>query len=126
MASERRIAVTGIGTISCLGRGRAETTRAAVIGRVGIRAIECIDASRLNCRIAGEVPAATLGEDFKEYDRFTRLALIAASEAAGQANLSDPSIDRTRMATLIGTALGGNETLDASYERLYGKNHTRF
>jgi nodulation protein E len=125
MSPARRIAITGIGTISCLGRGRAETLESGVRGRVGIKAIECIDASRLLCRIAGEVPAAALAEDFKEYDRFTRFALIAASEAAEQANLADPSIDRTRLATLIGTALGGNETLDASYERLYGKNLTR-
>lgn len=125
MITARRIALTGIGTICCLGRGRAETKEAAIGGRVGIRAIESIDASRLICRIGGEVPASALGDDFKPFDRFARLALLAASEAAEQANLSDPSIDRARVATLIGTAMGGMETLDASFWRLYGQNQSR-
>jgi nodulation protein E len=50
---------------------------------------------------------------------------VAAEEAAAQARLDDPAIDRERMATLIGTGLGGCETLDSTYMRLYGKGQTR-
>jgi nodulation protein E len=120
-----RVAVTGIGIISALGRGREAHTAAAVEGRIGIREITSIDSSLLDCRIAGEIPAVALAGDTAKFDRFTRIALIAAEEAVQQANLTDGSVDLSRVATCIGTGLGGCETLDASYQRLYEKGLTR-
>jgi 3-oxoacyl-(acyl-carrier-protein) synthase len=51
----RRVAITGIGIVSCFGAGRDVARRAVVEAKSGIRRIEGIDASQLNCRIAGEV-----------------------------------------------------------------------
>lgn len=98
---------------------------AAADGRIGIRAISSIDASHLDCRIAGEVPSSALENQAARGDRFTRLALIAAEEAAAQSRLDDPAIDRMRIATVIGTGMGGSETMDAAYERVYGRGLTR-
>ena len=125
MSAPRRVVITGMGVISCLGRGRAATTAAAKQGRLGIREITSIDTTSLICRIGGEVPADELGDDFRDQERFVRLALIASDEAGTQASLSDPSIDRSRIATLIGTGLGGTEMLDSTYQRLYGNGLTR-
>lgn len=121
----RRAAVTGIGIISALGSGKDATLQATREGRVGIRTLTSLDISNLASKIGGEVDANDLGERYREYDRFARLALIAADEAAAQASLDDPSLDRTRIGTLIGTGLGGSETLDTAYERLYGQRHPR-
>lgn len=117
--------ITGIGIISALGRGRDSHVAAAAEGRSGIRAISSIDASGLDCRIAGEVPASALEGQGTRGDRFTRFALIAAAEAAAQAGLEDPRLDRTRIATVIGTGMGGSETVDAAYERMYSRGLTR-
>lgn len=125
-STPRRVAITGIGVVSALGRGRDATRQAAAGGRGGVRIMQNIDPSNLICRIAGEVSNETLGEDFRDNDRFVRLALVASAEAAEQAYLADPSLDRARIATLIGTGYGGQETLDSSYHRLYAKNLTRF
>jgi nodulation protein E len=125
MSAPRRVVITGMGVISCLGRGRDATTRAAKQGELGIREITSIDTTNLMCRIGGEISANDLGDDFRDQERFVRLALIASDEAVTQANLSDPSIDRSRIATLIGTGLGGTEMLDSTYQRLYGDGLTR-
>ena len=121
----RRVAITGIGIISGLGRGKAETIDALRHGRSGIRNISSIDASALNCRIAGEVPVDAFGDAPRGHDRFTRLALIAAEEAAAEAAYASIGLDSDRIGALIGTGLGGCETLDASYRRIYGEGSAR-
>ena len=45
--------------------------------RSGVRRIESIETSALNCRIGGEVPADAHQGSFKGFDRFSRFALIA-------------------------------------------------
>ncbi|HEU4523034.1 MAG TPA: beta-ketoacyl-[acyl-carrier-protein] synthase family protein [Thermoanaerobaculia bacterium] len=121
----RRVAITGIGIISALGRGKAATLDALRAGRSGIRPITSIDASALNCRIAGEVPSEAMDEGARGQDRFTKLALIAAAEAADEASYATIGIKPERIGVLVGTGLGGCETLDASYKRIYGEGAAR-
>lgn len=115
-----RVALTGFGIVSPFGRGREAALEALRSARSGVRGITSIDASALNCRIAGEVPADAHEGLYKNHDRFTRFALIAAEEAAAQAGALD--LDPERVGVLLGTGLGGCETLDASYRRLYAEN----
>jgi beta-ketoacyl-acyl-carrier-protein synthase II len=125
MRSPRRVAITGIGIVSPFGRGRAATLDALRNARSGVRLISSIDASSLNCRIAGEVPADADDLSIRGVDRFTRFALLASDEAMQQSGLNASAIDSTRFGVILGTGLGGTETLDASYERLYGRGLTR-
>jgi nodulation protein E len=120
-----RVAITGLGIVSPLGRGKAATLDALRHGRSGIRHLESIDAAALNCRIGGEVPASALEGEVKGYDRFTRLALIAAEEAVAQAEFTATSYAPERVGSLIGTGLGGCEALDAGYKRIYGEGQAR-
>jgi nodulation protein E len=115
-----RVVITGFGIISPFGRGKAAALDALRSARSGVRTITSIDASALNCRIGGEVPAEAHEGLHRGHDRFTRFALIAAEEAAEQAG--DLGIDPDRVGALIGTGLGGCETLDASYRRIYEEN----
>ncbi|HVE71041.1 MAG TPA: beta-ketoacyl-[acyl-carrier-protein] synthase family protein [Thermoanaerobaculia bacterium] len=113
-----RVVITGIGIVSSLGRGKAATLDALREARSGIRIIASIDPTPLNCRIAGEVPGELT--EHRGHDRFTRFALLAAEEAASQAG--DLGLAPERVGVLIGTGLGGAETLDQNYKRLYGEN----
>jgi len=115
-----RVVITGIGIVSPFGRGKAATLDALRNARSGVRAITSIDASSLNCRIAGEVPPEAHEGLHRGHDRFTRFALIAAEEAAQQAG--ELGARPERVGVLIGTGLGGCETLDASYRRMYAEN----
>lgn len=120
-----RVAITGIGIVSPFGRGRGATIEALRNGRSGVRRIESIDASELNCRIAGEVPRDAHDGQFRGFDRFTRFALIAAEEAAAQAGLTAERADPARFGVIIGTGLGGCETMDAAYRRMYKDGRSR-
>jgi nodulation protein E len=119
------VAITGIGIVSCFGGGKAAAADAVTSARSGIRIIQNFDSSPLACRIAGEVPAQALLGGAAQGDRFTRLALLAAAEAIEEAGLSGAGIDPQRIGTLIGTGLGGSETQDAAYRRLYEQKLTR-
>ncbi|MGN6183942.1 MAG: beta-ketoacyl-[acyl-carrier-protein] synthase family protein [Thermoanaerobaculia bacterium] len=114
-----RVAITGIGLISPFGRGCDAALDALRNARSGIRTITNFDSSTLNCRIAGEVPV-DLGDEHRGHDRFSRLALIAADEALSQAGVL--GVDPERLGTIIGTGLGGCETSDTNYRRLYAEN----
>lgn len=115
-----RVAITGIGILSPFGRGKDAALDALREGRSGIRAITSIDSSALNCRIAGEVPAEAHEGQHRGHDRFSRFALIAAEEAVAQAG--DLGVAPERLGVLIGTGLGGCETLDTNYRKLYAEN----
>src|SRR5712692_9952741 len=110
--STRRVAITGIGIISPFGRGRNAALEALRNGRSGIRGIESIDASELTCRIAGEVPRDAIDTSAAKVDRFALFALLAADEAMQQAGLHSERPDSHRFGVIIGTGLGGCETLD--------------
>jgi nodulation protein E len=112
-----QVVITGLGILSPFGRGKAAALDALRAARSGVRAITSFDASALNCRIGGEVPREAHEGLHRGHDRFTRFALIAAAEAVGQSG--DLGIEPERIGVLIGTGLGGCETLDASYKRIY-------
>ena len=114
-----RAVITGIGIISPFGRGKAAALDSLREGRSGVRSIANTDTTLLNCKIAGEVPADAYEGEHRNHDRFTRFALIAADEAAQQAGA--PVAEPERVGTLIGTGLGGCETLDVNYKKLYGE-----
>ena len=120
-----RVAITGIGIISPFGRGKESTVDALRNARSGITRLSLIDTADLNCRIGGEVPSDVLEGPPRGQDRFTRFALIAAAEAAEQGDFRAVGVDSDRIGVLIGTGLGGCETLDAAYRRIYKDGQTR-
>lgn len=124
MPPSPRVFVTGIGVISALGRGCAAHVEAVSSSRSGIRELTSLDVSSLRSTIGGEVRSEDIGDEYKQYDRFTQFALIAAEEAAAMGRLSQIA-DRTRIATLLGSGLGGSTTLDDAYVRLYLRDAER-
>ena len=121
----QRVAVTGIGIICPLGLNRAEVVESLRRSKSGIRSITRFDAEGLQCRIAGEVPLPLDEARFKGLDRFTRLALVAAEEAASQSRFDLASFIAERTGCVIGTGLGGCEALDTGYHRIYAEGATR-
>ncbi|HKO59383.1 MAG TPA: beta-ketoacyl-[acyl-carrier-protein] synthase family protein [Thermoanaerobaculia bacterium] len=120
-----RVAITGIGLISPFGRGKQPALDALTRGASGIKRITSIDTVGLNCRIAGEVPREAHQGLHEKADRFTRFALIAADEAAEEAGYAQGGFDPERVGALIGTGLGGCETLDAGFKRVYKEGQNR-
>jgi 3-oxoacyl-[acyl-carrier-protein] synthase II len=111
----RRIVVTGIGMVTPLGLDAASNWDALTHGRSGITRITKFDPAAYETQIAGEVHGyePTKYMDRKEVrrtDRFTHLAVGAASQALSDAKL-DTVPDPERVGTAIATGVGGLETL---------------
>src|ERR1051325_1314995 len=88
----RRVAITGLGSISALGRNTAEFADSLCQGRCGIAPIELADRSLLRFENGAEVRAYTHTPYFDDrhadfLDRFAQFAVIAAREAVKHAGI---------------------------------------
>lgn len=104
---KRRVVVTGIGAVTPLGVGAEALHRGAVRGEHGF---------------TGGVGLCTDFDAFKllnrrealRMDRFCQLAVVAADEAVGQAGWAGgPPAAPERVHCVIGTAIGGLDTLES-------------
>ena len=119
----RRVVVTGLGMVTPLGLDARATWEGLLAGRSGVRRIEHFADERFAGTVAAEVrgfdPAAFMErKEARRADRFTQFAIAAAEEARGQAGHEPPEGGDARMATLIGTAIGGALTMEREYEAL--------
>ena len=115
--NDSRVVITGVGAISPNGIGRENYFRGVATGRSGIRPISFFDASRLNARVAGEIPDfdPTLWVDeknLKHVSRVVPMAIAASDEALRDARL-DPSVltleQRRRFGVMLGSGGGAIE-----------------
>jgi 3-oxoacyl-[acyl-carrier-protein] synthase II len=110
----RRVVITGIGLITCLGQEVETVWQALLDGKSGIRRISSFDPGDLPCRIAGEIPEFD-PTDFmpaKEARRMARnsqMALGTAIMAVEDAELAPSLNDPERVGVYFGTAIGGLE-----------------
>src|ERR1700757_3095870 len=117
----KRVAVTGVGTVSPLGLDAAATWRAAVAGESGIDWIRAFDASDFPVRIAGEATdfdptSVASAKEVRKLDRNVLLALSAATEALDDAKLN--GFDPNRVGILFGSAIGGISQIAEQQETL--------
>jgi 3-oxoacyl-[acyl-carrier-protein] synthase II len=128
--SSERIVITGIGLVTPVGIGTAESWRALLAGENGIGPITQFDCSSFRVRIAGEVknwePTKFIDrKKLKEMDRFTELALGAASIAVQDAKLELSEEERYRAGCFVGVGLGGLFTLEKTKETLLSKGSSK-
>ena len=112
----RRVAVTGLGTVSPLGNNVRETWNNLIAGRSGIGTITRFDATPYSIRIAGEVkdfqPEKIInGKEIRHMSLATQYALHAVSEAVQDAGLEVTDENRERIGVVFGSAVGGIDSL---------------
>ena len=128
---EKRVVITGLGVISPVGIGKEEFWNALLAGKSGIGPITHFDAAEYSARIAGEVndfDVTKFGVDRKEarhMDRSTQFAVAAAKLALDDSGLNLDEADRDRVGTVIGSGIGGMETLHNLYKGLFEKGPSR-
>jgi len=121
---KRHVVVTGLGVVTPLGNDVATLWEGLLAGRSGVGPITLFDPSALEVRIAAEVkafdPLALFGlRVARRNDRFTLFALEAARQALADAGLQVEGEDRREVGVLIGTAIGGINTLLENYDVLH-------
>lgn len=113
----KRVVVTGIGTINPLGNSVSEYFDNLDAGVSGAGPITRFDASLFKTRFACEIKdydPVKFGIDRKEQrkmDLFTQFAIIATDQAIKDSSIDTERINPDRAGVILGTGIGGIDTL---------------
>ena len=127
--TDRRIVITGIGTVTPVGIGNEEFWDSLSNGKSGIGALDASislndisipEGFEMPVKIGGEVKNFDMANYFddpkavrnanKDMDRFTQFAVVASKLAVEDSGVNFDDYDRTKAATFIGTGIGGIST----------------
>jgi len=126
---KRRVVVTGMGVVSPIGVGLKEFEEGLFAGRNGIRRITRFDPSGFRSQIGGEVDVRVedylSSKEIKRMDRFTQLGMIATSEALETAGVNTDKENPERIGVLVGSGVGGLETIEREKTVLIKKGPQR-
>ena len=120
MGEGRRVVVTGVGLVSCVGLTTDETWASIVAGRGGIGPITRFDSAPFRCQFAGEVkgfdPERFIPKkEIKKLDAFIHYAVAAAHDALADSGLDVAGEDATRIGTYIGSGIGGFNVIEREH-----------
>jgi nodulation protein E len=126
----RRVAITGAGAISALGRNTTEFAESLRLGRGGIGQIESAGVATLRFQNGAEVKNYSHQPYFDDrradfMDRFAQFAVIAAREAVQDAGVEWTAELRETSAIVTGSCVGGQSTEDAGFVEIYKKGSNR-
>jgi nodulation protein E len=126
----RRVAITGAGAISALGRNIAEFAESLREGRCGIGQIESTGVATLRFQNGAEVKNYSHQPYFEDrradfMDRFAQFAVIAAREAVRDAAVEWTPELRETSAIITGSCVGGQSTEDLGFVEIYKKGTNR-
>lgn len=119
---QRRVVITGIGTINPIGNSIEEYFRNLENGVSGADTITAFDATKFSSRVACEVKnfdPSTIFErkELRKYDRYAQFAMVAATEAVEDAELDLEKINFERVGVVWASGVGGMQTF---YDEVMG------
>ena len=129
-ANRRRVVVTGVGLVSPVGIGTAETWAALLAGKSGIAPITRFDASEYPTRFAGEVKGFDPLDFFekkevKKSDAFIHFAVAAAQFAIEDSGLVIDESNAERVGVNIGSGIGGLPLIESTHKTLLERGPSR-
>jgi 3-oxoacyl-[acyl-carrier-protein] synthase II len=116
--SKRRVVITGLGVVTSLGDTADALFSALCAGKSGVVPITRWDTTNYPTRFGGECTkfdTVKFGVDVREakrMDRFGQFGLCAAICAVNDSGLDFSKEDSTRCGVIIGSGIGGIETLE--------------
>jgi 3-oxoacyl-[acyl-carrier-protein] synthase II len=114
--SERRVVITGIGTVTALGHDIETFWQNIIAGQCGIDRISAFDPANYDCKIAAEVkgfdpvPAFPSPKEVRRTDRFAQLGIYAGWRALQDSGMDLEKLDRDQIGAFIGSGIGGIQT----------------
>ena len=126
----KRVVVTGLGCISPLGNDVPTSWQNLVDKKSGADFITHYDTSDYACKIAAEVKGFDGRELFgvraaRRMDLSTQFALAAAQQAVQDAALEITDDNRDRIGAVIGTGIGGMQTLHDQFKNFTERGPSR-
>jgi 3-oxoacyl-[acyl-carrier-protein] synthase II len=126
----KRVVITGMGCISPLGNDVSTLWSNILAGKSGVGFITHYDTSRFEVKIGAEIKdfdgIALFGtRDARRMDRFVQFALAAAFQAVKHADLVITESNRDRIGVMLGTGIGGMNTLFQQMEIFFQRGPDR-
>jgi len=128
--NHRRVVITGMGVVTPVGCDLEVFWQNLLNGRSGIGPVTRFDTSRFDTKIGGEVkdfkPEEFMpAKETRRTDRFTQYAVGAAIKAVADAKLDLAKEDPSRVGVLVGSGIGGMETIVEQCHVLFEKGPQR-
>ncbi len=122
--------VTGIGCLTALGHDNASFWDGLTKGRSGIRRLTRFDPTDFPSKVGAEVldfdPAKFMdAKEAKRNDRYTQLAVAASRLAVADAALDTTKVNSELFGVIIGSGIGGMETIENQARVLIEKGPNR-
>lgn len=129
-STNNRVVITGLGSVSSLGHNAHEMWNNLLSGNSGISLIENIDTSNYPCKIGAEIkdfnPENYMDiKDIKRSDRFVHFAVAAVHETIKDGNFNSNSFDPFRVGVIIGSGIGGMDTIQKQTSRFHNMGHMK-
>ncbi|UCB46347.1 MAG: beta-ketoacyl-ACP synthase II [Spirochaetota bacterium] len=127
---KRKVVITGLGAVTPLGIGVKEYWKNLIAGKSGIDRITLFDPEELDSKIAGEVknfdPLNFMEKtEARRNDRFTQFIWVASDEAIKDSGLDLEKADKGRVGVIIGSGIGGLQTLMDQHDIFLNKGPKR-
>ncbi|PNK60532.1 beta-ketoacyl-ACP synthase II [Psychrobacter sp. FDAARGOS_221] len=135
----QRVVITGMGAITPLGLDVATTWQRLINGESGIKPITHFDASDYRTQFSGSIEGFDASQymatkEARRYDTFVHYGIAAASMALKQAGFIDgvsaepalvENVDPNRIGVIIGSGIGGIQTIEDNRDTLAQKGPRR-
>jgi 3-oxoacyl-[acyl-carrier-protein] synthase II len=127
---KKRVVVTGLGCVSPLANDVSTTWRNILDGKSGADLITHYDTTDYVCKIAAEVKGFNGKELFgpkesRRMDNCTQFALSAGQQALEDAQLEINDANRDRIGAVVGTGIGGIQTLYNEFHNFTARGPSR-
>ncbi len=127
---KRRVVVTGMGIITPLSCQVDDCWQRVLAGESGIHLIQTVDTTDMRCKIGGDIldwnPVDYLeGRELNRIDRFSQFTMVAGTDAVEDSGIDFSSLDSFRCGVIMGSGIGGLNTIHDQMERLILKGPNR-
>ncbi|MEK6222888.1 MAG: beta-ketoacyl-[acyl-carrier-protein] synthase II, partial [Chloroflexota bacterium] len=124
-----RVVITGMGVASPLGLSVEAHWRSLLAGTSGIMGFEDQFEPETKVRMGGYIkdylPEGHFSrKEARRNSRSSQLGLIAAQEAIKQAGISEQSVNKKEIGTIVGSSIGGFSAADPFFKNFYQSSTT--
>lgn len=126
----RKVVVTGMGAVTPIGNDVNTFWNNTKLGTCGIDFIKNFDTEDFKVKLAAEVkdfePSSVIEKrELKRMDKYCQFAVVAADEAIKDANLNLDNIDKEKFGVIVGSGIGGIETIEKQCKVIEEKGPSR-
>ena len=121
--AKRRVVVTGLGMLTCLGATVQSTWSGLLASKSGIAPISLFDTEDFSVRFGGAVPDFDLDaylprKEARRMDGFIQYGMVAGIQAMADSGIEISDANRHRAGVAVGSGIGGITTIETCHEVL--------